>query len=68
MATYQIRFEHEDGTLLDPLDAVYTNKAKAIRIARFLAKSSSFQCVKIWVDDTIQDLGVWHANLPAWEA
>jgi hypothetical protein len=57
--------ERTDNTLEDPF-ITYTNKATAIRVAKMLAKKSSFDCVKIWVNDA-EGYGVWSATLPKWE-
>ena len=58
---YQIANELEDTTTEAPLSAVYTSKSRAIRIARQLAKSPSFQVARIWVLDANGN-GVWSAQ------
>lgn len=62
---YGIAMERTDNTLEDPF-ITYTNKATAIRVARQLSKSASFDCVKIWVNDADGN-GVWSAPIPKWE-
>lgn len=64
---YQIAMELEDGTVDAPLPTTYANKATAIRVARFIARSPSFQCVKIWVDRAEDGQGVWSKKMPKWE-
>jgi hypothetical protein len=53
---YQIKIETTDGSLEDFMDP-FTNKAKATRAARMLARTTYMQDVtKVWVDR--DDMGI----------
>ena len=51
MASYFLCMELTDGTCDKPFYTLSTKKA-ALRVARQLAKESSLDCVRIWVDNS----------------
>jgi|KBSMisStaDraftv2_1062788.scaffolds.fasta_scaffold35217_4 hypothetical protein len=64
--TYHLANELEDSTMEEPFH-VMTDKAKAIRTARRLAKDASFLCVKLWVQDA-EGNGIASFPRPKWGA
>ena len=66
MTGYSLAMERTDGSMDKPFH-VLTNKKTAITMARRLAKSPSFDCVKIWVEDC-ERCGLEKFSLPEWKA
>ena len=63
---YTLHMELTDGTL----DGAFTtcpNKAAAIRVAKIIAKSPSFECARLIVNDK-NDMTVASFALPQWVA
>lgn len=63
---YTLHMERMDGTL-DPAFITYPTKAKAIRIARDIAKKPSFDAINLIVNDE-QEMTVLSLKLPDWKA
>lgn len=62
-ARYALRFETADGTIEEAYHHT-SRKADAIRFARHAAKTTiCTDIVRVWVDDTKTDLGVFSAGV-----
>lgn len=57
-ARYALRVELTDGTLEEPFHYL-PRKADALRAARACAKGCAADTVRVWVDDTRTDIGVF---------
>jgi hypothetical protein len=65
MASYTLHHERTDGTLDDAFIS-YPSKRAALRVAGQLAKSSSFDVVRLIVNDAEQ-MTIKVYTLPAWK-
>lgn len=63
---YHLAMERTDGSMDEPFHSVGSKK-KALRVARYIALKSSWDCVALWVEDKERN-GIVKFVLPEWRS